>query len=91
MGFLVPEEDHNGFRDHKEIEPDRPVVPNRPVFNVVQVVFDPVRDLVKGVGIATLDRIRIDRPHDVGSIDPVNPVYIDKVEQIHAVGWDRRR
>ncbi len=31
------------------------------------------------------DRIRIDRTHIVGSIDPVNPVYIYKVEQIHAV------
>ncbi len=30
-----------------------------------------------------LDRIRIDRTHIVGSIDPVNPVYIYKVEQIH--------
>ncbi|MEE8499973.1 MAG: hypothetical protein V3S27_05305, partial [Kiloniellales bacterium] len=27
----------------------------------------------------------IDRTHIVGSIDPVNPVYIYKVEQIHAV------
>ncbi len=36
-----------------------------------------------------LDRIhRIDRPHIVGSINPVNPVYIDKVEQI---GVDRTR
>ena len=33
-----------------------------------------------------LDRIhRIDRTHIVGSIDPVTPVYIYKVEQIHAV------
>ncbi|MEE8122652.1 MAG: hypothetical protein V3T93_00925 [Alphaproteobacteria bacterium] len=32
-----------------------------------------------------LDRIRIDRTHIAGSIDPVNPVTIDKVEQIHAV------
>ena len=38
-----------------------------------------------------LDRIRIDRTHTVDSIDPVNPVYIYKVEQIHAVDWDRRR
>ncbi len=38
-----------------------------------------------------LDRIRIDRTHIAGSIDPVNPVYIYKVEQIHAVDWDRRR
>ncbi len=30
-----------------------------------------------------LDRIRIDRTHSVASIDPVNPVYIYKVEQIH--------
>ncbi len=30
-----------------------------------------------------LDRIRFDRTHIVGSIDPVNPVYIYKVEQIH--------
>ncbi len=33
----------------------------------------------------SLDRIRIDRTHIVGSIDPVNPAYIYKVEQIHAV------
>ncbi len=32
-----------------------------------------------------LGRIRIDRTHIVCSIDPVNPVYIYKVEQIHAV------
>ena len=32
-----------------------------------------------------LDRIRIDRTHIVGSIDPVNPVKIYKIEQIHAV------
>ena len=32
-----------------------------------------------------LDRIRIDRIHIVGSIYSVNPAYIDKVEQIHAV------
>ena len=32
-----------------------------------------------------LDRIRFDRTHIVGSIDPVNPVYIYKVEQIQAV------
>jgi hypothetical protein len=32
-----------------------------------------------------LDRIMIDRTHIVGSIDHVNPVHIDKVEQIHAV------
>ena len=32
-----------------------------------------------------LDRIRIDRTHIAGSINPVNPVYINKVEQIHAV------
>ncbi len=31
----------------------------------------------------SLDRIRLDRTHDVGSIDPVNPVYTYKVEQIH--------
>jgi hypothetical protein len=30
------------------------------------------------------DRIRIDRTHIAGSIDPVNPVYTYKVEQIHA-------
>ena len=33
---------------------------------------------------ARLDRIRIDRAHVVGSIDPVNPVTIDKVEQSQA-------
>ena len=32
-----------------------------------------------------LDRIRIDRTHIVASIDPVNPVYIHKVEQFYAV------
>ncbi len=32
-----------------------------------------------------LDRIRIDRSHIVGSIDPVNPVYTYTVEQIHVV------
>ncbi len=36
------------------------------------------------VGLA-LDRIRIERTHIVGSVDPVNPVYTKKVEQIHAV------
>ncbi len=30
-----------------------------------------------------LDRIRFDRTHIVGSIDPVNPVYTYEVEQIH--------
>ena len=30
-----------------------------------------------------LDRIRIDRTHIAVSIDPVNPVYTYKVEQIH--------
>ena len=33
----------------------------------------------------SLDRIRIDRTHIAGSINPVNPVYIYKAEQIHAV------
>ncbi len=37
------------------------------------------------IRVMSLDRIRIDRTHMVGSIDPVNPVYIYKVEQIHAV------
>ncbi len=32
-----------------------------------------------------LDRVRIDRTQIVGSIDTVNPVYINSVEQIHAV------
>ena len=32
-----------------------------------------------------LDRIRIDRAHNTGSIDPVNSVYTYKVERIHAV------
>ncbi len=32
---------------------------------------------------ATLNRIRLDRTHIVGSIDPVNPVTTFKVEQIH--------
>ncbi len=32
-----------------------------------------------------LDRIRIERTHIVGSINPVNPVYVNSVEQIHAV------
>jgi predicted N-acetyltransferase YhbS len=31
------------------------------------------------------DRIRIDRTHSAGSVDPVNPVYTNKIEQIHAV------
>ncbi len=35
--------------------------------------------------LASLDRIRIDRTHAVGSINPVNPVYLHSVEQIHAV------
>ncbi len=34
---------------------------------------------------SALARNSIDRPHIVGSIDPVNPVYIQKVEQIQAV------
>ncbi len=33
----------------------------------------------------TLEQIRIDRTHIAGSINPVNPVTINKVEQIHAV------
>ncbi len=37
------------------------------------------------MSVTALDRIRFDRTHIVGSIDPVNPVYIYKVEQIHAV------
>ncbi len=41
--------------------------------------------VLTGLIAALLDRIRIDRTHIVGSIDPVNPVYIYKVEQIHAV------
>jgi len=36
-------------------------------------------------GAFGLDRIRIDRTRDPGSIDPVNPVPIKCVEQIHAV------
>jgi hypothetical protein len=32
---------------------------------------------------AALDRIRIDRTHIAGSIDSVNPVYTNKLEQIH--------
>ncbi len=32
-----------------------------------------------------LDRIGIDRTRIAGSVDPVNPVYTSKVEQIHAV------
>ncbi len=39
---------------------------------------------VPPLAASPLDRIRIDRTHIVGSIDPVNPVYICKVEQIHA-------
>ncbi len=38
-----------------------------------------------GFVVLALDRIRIDRAHVAGSIDPVNPVYTNKVEQIHAV------
>ncbi len=48
-----------------------------------------LREMPRGYTVA-LDRIRIDRTHDVGSIDPVNPVYIDKVEQIGG-DWNRRR
>ncbi len=47
------------------------------------------RTVPKGLDIyvydAALDRIRIDRTQIVGSIDPVNPVAINKVEQIQAV------
>ncbi len=32
-----------------------------------------------------LDRVRIDRTRDLGSIDPVNPVTINSGRQIHAV------
>jgi len=35
--------------------------------------------------VGGLARIGIDRTRDPGSIDPVNPVAIDSVEQIHAV------
>ncbi len=35
--------------------------------------------------LSGLDRIRIDRTHIVGSVNPVNPVYINSVGQIHAV------
>jgi len=41
-------------------------------------------DKLRFVALA-LDRIRIDRTHIAGSVDPVNPVDISKVEQIHAV------
>ncbi len=34
-------------------------------------------------GTNTLDRIRFDRTHIVGSIEAVNPVYTYTVEQIH--------
>ncbi len=37
---------------------------------------------IAGLGDVALNRIRIDRTHIAGSIDPVNPVYIYKVEQI---------
>ena len=46
---------------------------------------------VRGIFPCRLDRIRIDRTHIVGSIDPVNPVYTYKVEQIQAVDGNRRR
>jgi hypothetical protein len=42
------------------------------------LIFPPVAAVV-------LDRIGIDRSHIAGSIDPVNPVTSNKVEQIHAV------
>ncbi len=45
-------------------------------------VFEP-RHPEAADGLLALDRIRIDRTHIVGSIDPVNPVYTFKVEQIH--------
>jgi hypothetical protein len=32
-----------------------------------------------------LERIRIDRSHIVASLDPVNPLDINKLEQIHAI------
>ncbi len=38
-----------------------------------------------GWGLRALDRIRIDRTHIVGSVDPFNPVTIYKAEQIQAV------
>ena len=47
------------------------------------VTWDAVVVVERGFG--ALDRIRIDPTHIVGWIDPVNPVYIYKVEQIHAV------
>ena len=47
------------------------------------------------LGAVPPDRIRIDRTHEMGSINPVNPVCIYRLEQIHAVngiaGGDSQR
>ncbi len=43
------------------------------------------RGAPRGLAAFPLDRIRNDRTHIAGSIDPVNPVYTYKLEQIHAV------
>ena len=52
------------------------------------IAFRGLHDHVRAVaGALDLgpDRVRIDRTRDPGSINPVNPVDIDSVEQIHAV------
>ncbi|MCH8809368.1 MAG: RNB domain-containing ribonuclease [Proteobacteria bacterium] len=48
------------------------------------VRIEALRQVLDSLGLR-LDRIRTDRTHFAGSIGPVNPVYIDKAEQIHAV------
>ena len=48
----------------------------------LEALFGPENPIHTVSSEVALDRIRIDRTHIVGSIDPVNPVYIYKVEQI---------
>ncbi len=51
----------------------------------VDFLVDPAYLAVAASAAKRLDRVRIDRTRDPGSTNPVNPVYIDNVEQIHAV------
>ena len=79
-----PSTDPLGLSAHVEPRPRRPRPPCR------NRRGGPARSrwIERGYGGARsrrLDRIRIDRTHITGSNDPVNPVYIDKVEQNLAV------
>ena len=56
--------------------------PARNAWPLAAATPSPQAATVPGIG---LDRIRIDRTRIAGSIDPVNPVAINRVDRIHAV------